>query len=167
LSLWLLSNALGVACFRLGLPTSWWVPPMYITLAKKALVVVSAAAVLCISYHQLSSPSSFLLLLAWDQLMPSVVSSPSFLGIRSLSCKLICWVGGPTAFPAGTQQSPNKARPSSPPGLRAWPEAPSSPPTSLPHPPAEQANGTAADSESRRSPGERSPLGYEQLLVYI
>ena len=69
-------------------------------------------------------------------------------------------MGGPTAFPAGPQQSPNKARPSSPPGLRAWPGTPPSPPPLSPTRPAEQANGTTADSESRRSPRERSRYKY-------
>jgi hypothetical protein len=50
------------------------------------------------------------------------------------------WVGGPTAFPAGPQQSPNKARPSSKLAPRLASLARCSPlPHHLPPPPARGA----------------------------
>jgi hypothetical protein len=78
-----------------------------------------------------------------------------------------CWVGGPTAFLAGPQQSPSKARPSSPPGLRAWPGAPpsppTSPPTSLPHPPRGAGQRNSSRQQEQEEPKRKSPLGRNQL----
>jgi hypothetical protein len=65
--------------------------------------------------------------------------------------------------PSKVQTKPAQARP---PACEPGPVLPPPPPPSSPTRPAEQANGTTADSESRRSSRE-SPLGYEQLPVCI
>jgi hypothetical protein len=73
-------------------------------------------------------------------------------------------VGGPQRHsqPAPSK-APTKPAQARPPACEPGPVLPPPPPPPSPTRPAEQANGTTADSESRRSPRERSPLGHEQL----
>ena len=72
------------------------------------------------------------------------------------------WVGQRHSQPAPSK-APTKPAQARPPACGPGPVLPPPPPTRPPPRPAEQANGTTADSESRRSPRERSRYKYRPV----